>query len=493
MGILTFLILLPLLGSVAIGIGSRWPGWPRRLALLFSLATFTLSLLVWTRFDPAEPSYQLVESVQWIPSFGIAYLVGVDGLSLLLVLLTTFLTPLSVLASWESIQERASVFYALLLVMESFLIGVFLAVDVFFFYVLWEALLVPAYLLIGVWGGRRRVEAAIKFVLFTMGGSIFLLVGILVCFELHNVQTGTPSFDLRTWQGLVMSNELQRWLFLAFLVGCAVKIPLVPLHAWLADAHREAPTAASVILAGVLLKVGVYGLLRFAIPLFPEGARTFAPAMLTVAVIGILYGALVAMVQPDVKRLVAYSSVSHLGFVALGIFSFDVAGVEGAIYQMVNHGILIGALFLLVGMIHERRHTYVIDELGGLKASMPRFAGLFLIVLLASMGLPGLNGFVGELLILLGTFQTARPFAVAAVLGVILAAGYLLWMYKRVVLGEATGVGATRDVSRREMLMLLPIVILIFWMGIAPGSFLRVLSGTAERIIPVAPVGVLEQ
>jgi NADH-quinone oxidoreductase subunit M len=379
--------------------------------------------------------------------------------------------------------------------LESLLIGVFLALDVFLFYVLWEAVLVPMYLLIGVWGGRRRVYAAIKFFLFNMGGSIFLLVGILVCYQLHNVQTGAPSFDVRTWQGLVMSNELQRWLFLAFFVGFAVKIPLFPLHTWLPDAHGEAPTAGSVILAGIFLKLGVYGLLRFAVPLFPEGALAFAPAVLTIAVIGILYGALVAMVQPDVKRLVAYSSVSQLGFVVLGIFSFDVAGVEGAIYQMLNHGISTGALFLLVGMIYERRQTYAIEDLGGLKKSMPRFAGLFLIVLLSSMGLPGLNGFVGEFLILLGAFQTARPFAIAAGFGVILTAVYLLWMYKRVMLGEIKNPAnaGLRDLNRREGLILLPIVILIFWMGVAPGSFLRALDGTAERLIPVAPVGVLEQ
>ncbi len=495
MGLLTFLILLPFLGSAAVGISSRWPGWPRRLALFFSLAVFALSLLLWARFDSTEASYQLVESVSWIPSFGISYLVGVDGVSLFLVLLTAFLTPLSVLASWESVREKAGVYYALLLVLESLLIGVFLALDVFLFYVLWEAVLVPMYLLIGVWGGRRRVYAAIKFFLFNMGGSIFLLVGILVCYQLHNVQTGAPSFDVRTWQGLVMSNELQRWLFLAFFVGFAVKIPLFPLHTWLPDAHGEAPTAGSVILAGIFLKLGVYGLLRFAVPLFPEGALAFAPAVLTIAVIGILYGALVAMVQPDVKRLVAYSSVSQLGFVVLGIFSFDVAGVEGAVYQMLNHGISTGALFLLVGMIYERRQTYAIEDLGGLKKSMPRFAGLFLIVLLSSMGLPGLNGFVGEFLILLGAFQTARPFAIAAGFGVILTAVYLLWMYKRVMLGEIKNPAnaGLRDLNRREGLILLPIVILIFWMGVAPGSFLRALDGTAERLIPVAPVGVLEQ
>jgi NADH-quinone oxidoreductase subunit M len=498
MGLLTGLIFLPLFGAGAIGISSRWPGWPRRLALVFSLAVFALSLVLWVRFDATVETYQFVESYPWIPSFGISYLVGIDGVSLSLVLLTTFLIPLSVLAGWEAVQEKVSVYYALLLALESMLIGVFLALDVFLFYVLWEAVLFPMFFLIGVWGGRRRVGgvgAAIKFFLFNMGGSIFLLVGILVCYQLHNVQTGAPSFDVRTWLGLVMTGELQRWLFLAFFVGCAVKIPLFPLHAWLPDAHGEAPTAGSVILAGIVLKLGVYGLLRFGIPLFPEGARTFAPTILTLAVVGILYGGLVAMVQPDIRRLLAYSSVCQLGFVVLGLFSFTVLGLEGAVYQMLSHGISTGALFLLAGMLYERRQTYAIDDLGGLRKSMPWFAGLFLIVMLSSMGLPGLNGFVGQFLILLGAFQTARPFAVAAGFGVILVAVYLLSMYKRVMLGEIRNPAnaALADVNRREGAILLPIVLLIFWMGVAPGGFLRALAGTAERIIPVAPVGVLEE
>jgi len=495
MGLLTFLILVPLAGSVMVGISGRWAHWPRRLALSFSLVVLVLAALLWARFDPAQAEYQLVESLRWAPSLGISFLVGVDGMSLFLLLLTAFLTPLSVLASWESIQEKTAAYYALLLVMESLMMGVFLALDVFLFYVFWEAVLVPMYLLIGVWGGERRIYAAIKFFLFTMGGSVLMLVGILFCYHLQDVQTGAPSFDLRLWQGLVMSQDTQQWLFLAFFAGFAIKIPIFPLHTWLPDAHVEAPTAGSVILAGILLKMGAYGLLRFAVPLFPEGARTFTPAILTLAVIGILYGALLAMVQPDLKRLVAYSSVSHLGFVVLGIFSFDVAGVEGALFQMVSHGLSTGALFIMVGMIYDRRHTRAIEDLGGLKKSMPRFAGVFLIVLLSSMGLPGLSGFVGEFLVLLGAFQTAPPFAVAAALGVILAAIYLLWMYKRVMLGEVKNPANDHlpDLSRREGMILLPIVILILWMGVAPGTFLRPLDGTVERFVSRTPSGALEE
>jgi NADH-quinone oxidoreductase subunit M len=490
---LTLLILVPLAGAVVVGIAGRWPGWPRRLALAFSIAVFALSVLIWTRFDPSRADYQFVESFRWIPSLGISFLLGMDGVSLFMVLLTTFLTPLSVLASWESIEEKTGAFYALFLVLESLMIGVFVALDVFLFYVFWEAMLIPMYLIIGMWGGERRIYAAIKFFLFTMGGSILMLVAILFCYHLHDVQTGAASFDIRDWQGMVLSTELQRWLFLAFFAAFAVKIPLFPLHSWLPDAHVEAPTAGSVILAGILLKMGAYGLLRFAVPLFPEGARAYTPAILTLAVIGIFYGALLALVQPDVKRLVAYSSVSHLGFVVLGIFSFDVAGVEGAIYQMLNHGLSTGALFLLVGMIYERRHTRLIEDFGGLKRIMPLYAGLFLVVLLSSMGLPGLNGFVGEFLILLGAFQAARPYAVAAAVGVILAAIYLLWMYKRMMLGEVKNPAnrGLADLNRRETLILLPIVILIVWMGVAPGSFLRSLDGTVEHFVARASSGLV--
>lgn len=485
MNLLSFLIVAPLIGSLVVGILGRRQGAARRVALISSLIVFALSLLLWVRFDPAQADYQFVESYRWIPELGISFLLGIDGVSLLMVLLTTFLTPLAVLASWDSIEEKVGAFYVLILVLESLMIGVFAALDVFLFYVFWEATLIPIYLLIGVWGGERRIYAAIKFFLFTMGGSVLMLVAIMYCYHVHDLQSGGGSFDIRLWQGLVLSDGLQRWLFLAFFAAFAVKIPLVPFHTWLPDAHVEAPTAGSVILAGILLKMGAYGLVRFAIPLFPEGARAYAPAILTLAVVGIVYGALVALVQSDVKRLVAYSSVSHLGFVVLGIFSFNVAGVEGAIFLMVSHGLSTGALFLLVGMIYERRRTRLLSEFGGLKRVMPLYASLFLVVLLASMGLPGLNGFVGEFLVLLGAFETARPHAIAGAAGLVLAAIYLLWMYKRMMLGKVDNPAnqGLRDLSRRETAILLPIVVLIVWMGVAPGTFLRSLDGTVELFV----------
>ncbi len=493
MPLLTLLVGLPFAGALAVLAGPRRREAARALALTTSVADLALALFLWARFDPSQAEYQLVESHRWIPELGIAYLLGVDGLSLFLVILTTLLVPLSVLASWDSIQAKPRAYYASLLLLSSAILGVFLALDVFLFYVFWEAMLVPMYLLIGVWGGERRIYAALKFFLFTMTGSVLMLVAILVCYQTAFRQTGIATFGLRDWQNLVLAPATERWLFLAFFAAFAVKVPLFPLHTWLPDAHVEAPTAGSVLLAGVLLKLGAYGLVRFAVPLFPQAAVAFAPAVMTLAVVGILYGALVAMVQPDVKKLVAYSSVSHLGFVVLGVFCFKVSGLQGAVLQMVNHGLSTGALFLLVGMLYDRRHTRLIEDFGGLKRVMPRYAAFFLVVVLSSIGLPGLNGFVGELLILLGVFERDWRFAAVAALGIILAAVYMLRMYQRVVLGEVTRDEnrTLTDLGLRELAILVPTVLLMVWIGVAPASFLHPMARSVELFVSRLPVAVL--
>jgi len=493
MPLLSLLVGLPFVGALTVLAGPGRRETARALALATSLADLALALVLWARFDPAKAEYQLVESYRWIPELGISYLVGVDGLSLFLVVLTTLLLPLSVLASWDSIHLKPRAYYASLLFLSSAILGVFVALDVFLFYVFWEAMLVPMYLLIGVWGGERRIYAALKFFLFTMTGSVLMLVAILVCYQTAFRQTGIATFDLRDWQNLVLAPATERWLFLAFFAAFAVKVPLFPLHTWLPDAHVEAPTAGSVLLAGVLLKLGAYGLVRFAVPLFPQAAVAFAPAVMTLAVVGILYGALVAMVQPDLKKLVAYSSVSHLGFVVIGIFSFKASGLQGAVLQMVNHGLSTGALFLLVGMLYDRRHTRLIEDFGGLKRVMPRYAGFFLVVLLSSIGLPGLNGFVGEFLILLGAFERDWRLAAVAALGIILAAVYMLRVYQRVMLGEVTRDEnrTLADLGLRELAILVPTVLVIVWIGVAPASFLHPMARSVELFVSRLPVAVL--
>ncbi|MGB7281846.1 MAG: NADH-quinone oxidoreductase subunit M [Candidatus Acidiferrum sp.] len=476
--LLSILIFLPAIGALALlFLRSDDHEWIRRLAFAVSLAEFILSLWWLLRGVPiGGAGYHLQEFHQWI-ALGphgsaaetfINYHLGADGISMFLVILTTFLTVVSILCSWNSIGKRVKEFFVMILLLEVGVIGVFLSLDLFLFFLFWEVMLIPMYFLIGIWGHERRIYAAIKFVLYTMAGSILMLVGIL---WLYNA-TGT--FDLPTIQqalqngALVLRPQTETLLFLAFFLAFAIKVPLFPFHTWLPDAHVEAPTAGSVMLAGVLLKMGTYGMIRFCLPLFPDASHYFAPAIAVLAIIGIIYGALVALVQPNLKKLVAYSSVSHLGFVVLGIFAFHIVSMQGAVFQMLAHGISTGALFLVVGMLYDRRHTFEMSEFGGLATPMPRFAAFFLFVALSSLGLPMLNGFVGEFLILLGTYQVHWGWAAWAALGVILSACYLLWSYQRVFYGEVT-VEKNKtlpDVSMREWVILASMAVIILWMGL---------------------------
>src|SRR6188768_1284578 len=470
---------LPLVGAIVLlfvgNADARRNGLIRWLALAFSLATFAVTLALWAGFNPATADFQFVERVAWIPAFGIDYYLGIDGISLLLVVLTGFLTPIALLSSWESIEKKVKEFSIFILVLEAAMIGVFVSLDLFLFYVFWDAMLIPMYFLIGMWGYDQRIYATIKFILYTMAGSVLMLIAILWIAHHHQTVVGVPSFDLRALLALNIPAGLQTWLFLAFAVAFAIKVPLFPFHTWLPDAHVQAPTAGSVILAGVLLKMGTYGLLRFAFPLFPQAALDFAPYLAGLAVVGIVYGALVAMVQPDMKKLVAYSSVSHLGFVVLGLCALNINGVQGAVYQMLAHGISTGGLFLIVGMLSDRRHTRLISEYGGLKSVTPKLVAAFLLVTLASVALPGMNGFVGEFLILLGAydgrFDHHQLYTTIAATGVILSAVYMLWMFQRVNYGPLTNDKnrGLRDLSVREWCVIAPVCAMSIIMGVVPG------------------------
>jgi NADH-quinone oxidoreductase subunit M len=489
--VLTALVAIPLVGAfVALVLKRSGDGAVRYVALGVSLFAFAVSLVMWARFDAASAAYQFVERYAWLPDFGVSYHVGVDGISLLLVVLTTFLTPIALLCSWESVEDRVAEFSAFMLALEAAMIGVFVSLDLFLFYVFWDFMLIPMYFLIGIWGYDRRVYASIKFLLYTMAGSVLMLLAILWLAYYHQTVTGVPSFDLADLIALDVPGGPELWLFLAFAVAFAIKVPLFPFHTWLPDAHVQAPTAGSVILAGVLLKMGTYGLLRFAFPLFPQAAIQFAPWIALLAVVGVVYGALVAMVQPDMKKLVAYSSVSHLGIVVLGLTALTVQGVQGSMFQMLAHGISTGGLFLIVGMLSDRRHTRAIAEFGGLKAVMPKLVGVFLLVTLASVALPGTNGFVGEFLILTGTFTSqalagARVFTAVASTGVILSAVYMLWLFQRVNYGEVTNEKnrGLRDLSVREWLVIGPIVAMAVVMGVVPGVFLKPMEPAVRRTI----------
>ncbi len=488
---LSVIVFLPLVGAILVllagGRGDDRGREPvvRTLALAVSLATFLATLLLWWRFDPGSADYQFVERHAWIPAFGIQYLIGVDGISLLLVVLTAFLTPLALLSSWDSVHKNVKLFSFFILALETSMLGVFVAVDLFLFYVFWDFVLIPMYFLIGVWGYERRVYAAVKFILYTMAGSVLMLVAIIGLAYAHAAATGTPSFNLQDLYGVQLAWHTEVWFFLAFALAFLIKVPLFPFHTWLPDAHVEAPTAGSIILAGVMLKMGTYGLFRFAFPLFPAAAMYFAPWIGVLAVIGIIYGALVAMVQPDMKKLVAYSSVSHLGFVVLGLCAMNVQGAQGAVYQMLNHGVSTGGLFMIVGMLSDRRHTRMIAEFGGLKAVMPRFVAAFLLLTLASIALPGMNGFVGEFLILIGAFLWSGKLAAFAAIGVILSAVYMLWMFQRVNYGEITNPKnrTLPDLTPREWVLMVPTVAMCIVMGVFPGVFLRPMEPSVNRTL----------
>jgi NADH-quinone oxidoreductase subunit M len=484
--LLSVLIFFPAVGAVALmllrGDDHKFI---RAIAMIVSVAEFLFSLTMLRSVTPGATGYQLEEFAKWINAPPINYHLGVDGISMFLVLLTTLLTPISVLASWNSIQKRVKEFFVMLLMLEVGVVGVFFSLDLFLFFLFWEVMLIPMALLIGIWGHERRVYAAVKFVLYTMTGSILMLVGII---WLYNA-TGT--FDLPTIQQtlanglLVLAPRTEMLLFLAFFLAFAIKVPLFPLHTWLPDAHVEAPTAGSVMLAGVLLKLGTYGMMRFCLPLFPEASHRAARWVAVLAIIGIIYGALVSMVQPNLKKLVAYSSVSHLGFVVLGIFAFHNISMQGAVYQMLAHGISTGALFLLVGMLYDRRHTFEISEFGGLATPMPKLAAFFLFVALSSLGLPMLNGFVGEFLILLGTYQRHWGWASWAALGVILSACYLLWSYQRVFFGEITQEKnrTLPDASAREKWILATIAVVTLWMGIGSPFITRRTAAATQTVM----------
>jgi NADH-quinone oxidoreductase subunit M len=487
MGLLSFLILAPLAGALVLALGRGMSDESvRRFTLGLTFALFVASLGLLTQLHTFETTadYQFVEQVKWLPHYGISYHVGIDGLSLWLIILSTLLTPLSLLGSWTSVEERVREFNIFILILESAMIGVFCALDLFLFYVFWEAMLIPMYFLIGIFGHGRKIYAAVKFFLYTMAGSALMLVAFLVLYR----DGGAKTFDLPELMNANLPPDLQMWLFLAFALAFAIKVPMFPFHTWLPDAHVEAPTAGSVILAGVMLKMGGYGFLRLAIPLFPVAAEKAAWGIAFLGAVGIVYGALVSLVQPDLKKLVAYSSVSHLGFVMLGIAAFTPMAVVGAAYQMLNHGISTGALFLMVGMLYERRHTRLISEFGGLKNVMPRFAAVFLLVCLSSIAVPGFNGFIGEFLILVGSFTFSPHLVIFSTLGVILSAAYILWMVQRVMYGEVTNEKNAHlpDLEPREWVTLLPLVGLALYMGLFSSQFTPSLEKPLVKIIQQA-------
>lgn len=491
--LLSAVVFLPVLFALVIAVFPNGKAL-RPLAFGLSLIEFVFSLRILQQFDMTTASLQMVEKWSWIERFGISYFMGIDGISLWLILLTTFLTPIIVLASWHSINERVKGFHCALFLLQTAMMGSFLAMDAVLFYVFWEMSLVPMYFIVGIWGGARRIYATVKFFIYTMVGSLLMLIAIIYMMYLTQEATGQMSASLLDFYtlripfvgGTVMS--LQSLLFFAFVLAFAIKVPLFPLHTWLPDAHVEAPTPGSVVLAGVMLKMGTYCFLRWVIPLFPEAAEYWAWIFLLLGAIGIVYGALVAMVQPDIKKLVAYSSVSHMGYIVLGLFVFNTYGITGGLFQMLNHGISTGALFLLIGMIYERTHSREIAKYGGLAGVLPIYTIFFFIITLSSIAVPLTNGFIGEFLILLGAYQASPGFAAVAVSGVVLGAAYMLWMFKRVFFGEKGQLVSDekhplRDLTFREVAVLTPLVVMVFWMGIFPNHFLNYSKASVEHLV----------
>ena len=477
--LLSLMIAIPFLGIIIIAF-IHDQEWIRRVAFGSTVVVFALSLVLLGGFNFSTQEMQFVERMAWMPTFNIQYAVGVDGISLLLVLLTALLCPFCVLCSWKSITTRVRSFMAMILLVEGAMIVVFTALDLFLFFMLWEVTMIPMYFMIILWGGPQRIQAGIKFVLYSLSGSLILLLAILALYV-----EGGRTFDILALAGQTYSPDAQFWIFLAFFLAFAIKLPMLPFHTWLPDAHSEAPTAGSVILAGVLLKMGGYGFLRFCLPMFPEASVNFAPFILWLSVASILYGGYMALAQSDLKKLVAYSSVSHMGFVTLGIFVFNNHGIQGAILQMVNHGITTGALFLAVGQLYDRTHTRAIQDYGGLQKTMPRFVALFCLFSVASFGLPGTCNFIGEFLVLVGTSYESYVMVILAMGGIVLAAAYMLWMLQRVVLGQPKThtISQLSDLSIRELATVIPLAILVLWIGVYPGPFMEMMDSSVTHLV----------
>ena len=484
--LLSIILFLPLAGALLLVLvpkenenAIRW------IANIVALAGFLVSIPLWFWYNPQNPDFQFVERAAWIPSVGAEYFLGVDGLSTLLILLTTMMGSIAILSSWTAITERVKEYYIFLLVLQTGMLGAFMSLDFLLFFLFWEVMLVPMYFLIGIWGSANRLYSAIKFFLYTLVGSVVMLLGILAVYFYYHGVTGTYTFDITQFHKANLPYNLQWWVFLAFFLGFAIKVPMFPFHTWLPDAHTDAPTAGSVILAAVLLKMGTYGFIRFSLPILPEASKAFVPMVVGLSIVGIVYGALVALAQRDWKRLVAYSSVSHMAMVMLGMFALNPVGITGSIVQQLNHGISTGALFLIVGIVYERRHTREISEYGGLSKVMPVYAAVFLIMTMSSIGLPTLNGFIGELLILQGVFVASMWWAAVAASGVVLGATYMLYLYQRTMFGRVENPKNERllDLSHREFATFAPLLILAVWMGLYPAPFLRRLDTSVLHVI----------